>query len=279
VVSYICEDIPIYFIERSNFYVTPIGFFIHHTLHLSIYIILPFTVFPLVQFFVLWGRVLDEFQYAMFVQMVGFSQICFVAFLSLFVFSCFLLKGTQSNAMIMNSSLESFFALFSGFLAPLPSLTLAPVRWLSYMSPALWGYVGVAYSVANKQFPGDCGPSTTSTETTCFISQSGNAMIYGLGFQDLDPFVAWIILVGWSITFFFLSWLVLARPWHKGAVKLRASPAPGAQNALVALGEIAAAEQVIFKNTVQEYRSGALSPAKRRSSTSLQEEATHENES
>jgi ABC-type multidrug transport system ATPase subunit len=268
VVSYVCEDIPIYFIERSNYYVTPIGFFIHHILHLSIYIILPFTVFPLVQYFLLWGRVLNEFDYAMFVQMVGFSQICFIAFLSLFVFSCFLLKGKTSNAMIMNSSLESFFALFSGFLAPLPSLTLAPVRWLSYMSPALWGYVGVAYSIANRQFPGDCGLGTTATETTCFISQSGNAMIYGLGFEDLDPFIAWIILVSWSVLFFFLSWLVLARPWHKGAVKLVPAQSDEAQNALTALGEIAVKEQEVFSQAVDDYKKGTLSPTRRKSNLS-----------
>ena len=274
VVSYVCEDIPIYFIERSNFYVTPIGFYIHHILHLTIYIIIPFTVFPLVEYFLLWGRVLNEFSYPMFVQMVGFSQICFVAFLSLFVFSCFFLKGTQSNAMIMNSSLESLFALFSGFLAPLPSLTLAPVLWLSYMSPALWGYVGVAYSIADRQFPGDCGPSTMSTETTCYLSQSGNAMIYGLGFQDLDPVTAWIILVSWSVVFFFLSWLVLARPWHKGAVRL--VPLKDS-DALATLGEIALREQEIFQKTVQQYRTGTLSPSRRKiSSNSILDEADQE---
>jgi ABC-type multidrug transport system ATPase subunit len=263
VVSYVCEDIAIYFIERSNYYVTPIGFFVHHILHLAIYIIIPFTVFPLMQYFLLWGRVLNEFSYPMFVQMVGFSQICFVAFLSLFVFSCFLLKGKTSNAMIMNSSLESLFALFSGFLAPLPSLTLEPILWLSYVSPALWGYVGVAYSIANRQFPGDCGPSTTATETTCFLSQSGNAMIYELGFQNLDPFIAWIILVGWSVMFFFLSWLVLARPWHKGPIKLVPVPCQGATDAFEALGNIATAEQEIFLKAVQQYNTGELASPRR----------------
>ena len=274
VVSYVCEDIPIYFIERSNYYVTPIGFFLHHILHLIIYIVWPFTVFPLVQYFLLWGRVLDEFSYRMIVQMVGFSQICFVAFLSLFVFSCFFLKGQSSNAMIMNSSLESLFALFSGFLAPLPSLTLAPVLWLSYMSPALWGYVGVAYSIANRQFPGDCGPSTTATETTCYLSQSGNAMIYGLGFQDLDPIVAWITLVCWSVMFFFLSWLVLARPWHKGSVRLVPVAAEGAKNALISLGEIAEKEQQIFLKSIQEYNSGQVSPRRVKSSAAMAREDT-----
>lgn len=258
VVSYVCEDIPIYFIERSNYYVTPIAFFIHHILHLVIYIVMPFTVFPFVQYFLLWGRVLGEFEFRMFVQMVGFAQICFVAFLSLFVFSCFFMKGNQSSAMIMNSSIESFFALFSGFLAPLPSLTLAPIRWLTYVSPAMWGYVGVAYSVANRQFPGDCGPATTSTETTCALSQSGNVMIYGLGFEDLNPITAWLFLVLWSVAFFFLTWLVLARPWHKGAVKLVV--ADGGQAGLETLAVISAKEQEIFAKSVADMQNGTLSP-------------------
>ena len=245
VVSYVCEDIPIYLIERSNYYVTPIAFFIHHILHLTVYIIMPFTVFPIVEYALLFGRVLDDFKWKMFLGMVGFSQMCFVAFLSLFVFSCFFLRGNQSNAMIMNSSLESLFALFSGFLAPLPSLTLAPIRYMSYLSPAMWGYVGVTYAIANVQFPGDCGTAASATESTCALSQSGNLLIYALGFNDLNPITAFLVLLGWSILFFFLSWLVLARPWDKGPVKLMVVSGPG-EEGIEALARIAQVEQENF---------------------------------
>ena len=265
VVSYVCEDIPIYQIERSNYYVTPLAFFIHHILHLSIYIVLPFTVFPFIQYFLLWGRVLDTFEYAMFIQIVGFAQICFVAFLSLFVFSCFLLRGNQSNAMIMNSSIESLFALFSGFLAPLPSLSLAPIRWISYLSPAMWGYVGVTYSIANVQFPGNCGGATSSTESTCALSQSGNVLIFALGFDELDPITAWGILVGWSIAFFFLAWLVLARPWDKGPVKLVVAGGTG-QEGLAALGQIALVEQKNFKTAISDFGKKNISDSSNESS-------------
>ena len=254
VVSYICLDFPIYLIERSNYYVTPMAYCLHHVLHLFIYIVWPFTVFPLVQYFLLWGRILGYFDIHMFNQIVGFSQICFLAFLSFFVFSCFLLQGNQSNAMIMNSSIESFFALFSGFLAPLPSLTTAPIRWLSYFSPALWGYVGVAYSVANIQFPGDCGPSTTPSESSCYISQSGNSLIHSLGFDSFNPHMAFFILIAWILLFSSLSWLVLARPWHKGAVKLACSPS---ELGIEFLGKIADREQAIFIDAVNDFKSNA----------------------
>ena len=255
VVSYVCEDMDIFFIERSNYYVTPLCFFIHHILHLTIFIILPFTVFPFVQYFLLWGRVIDtNFNFNTFLQLVGFAQICFIAFLSLFVFSCFLLKGKQSNAMIMNSSLESLFALFSGFLAPLPSLTLAPIRYMTYMSPAMWGYVGVAYSVANVQFPGNCG-ATSSTEVTCALNQSGNILIYNLGFDELNPITAFIVLVLWSIAFFFLSWLVLARPWDNGAIKLVVANQAG-EAGLEALSQIACVEQEKFMKSITHFSEG-----------------------
>jgi hypothetical protein len=183
--------------------------------------------------------------------MVGFSQICFIAFLSLFVFSCFLLKGKSSNAMIMNSSLESLFALFSGFLAPLPSLTIAPIRWLTYMSPAMWGYVGVSYSLTNIQFPGDCG-GTSGQEVTCALSQSGNALIYSLGFNEVNPVTGFLFLSIWAMVFFFLSWLVLARPWDKGAVKLVVNGKKG-EDGLEALGRIGIAEQGKFKKSLDSY--------------------------
>jgi hypothetical protein len=93
-------------------------------------------------------------------------------------------------------------------------------------------------------------------------------MIYGLGFEDLDPFIAWIILVSWSVLFFFLSWLVLARPWHKGAVKLVPAQSDEAQNALTALGEIAVKEQEVFSQAVDDYKKGTLSPTRRKSNLS-----------
>ena len=263
VVSFVCEDMNIFFIERSNYYVTPLCFFIHHILHLVVYVVLPFTWFPFIQFFMLWGRVLDDYPFSMFLQMVGFSQICFVAFLSLFVFSCFFLKGKTSNAMIMNSSLESLFALFSGFLAPLPSLTLAPIRWLTYMSPAMWGYVGVTYALANVQFPGDCG-STASTEVTCSLNQSGNALIYSLGFDQLNPITGFVILVVWSVCFFLASWLVLARPWDKGAVRLVVAGEYG-EKGLESLGRIAIVEQGKFAKNLENF-------SKDKSSTPLTED-------
>jgi len=251
VVSFVCDDMNIFFIERSNYYVTPLCFFTHHILHLVIYVVLPFTWFPFIQFFMLWGRVLDSYSFSMFLQMVGFSQICFVAFLSLFVFSCFFLKGKSSNAMIMNSSLESLFALFSGFLAPLPSLTLAPIRWLTYMSPAMWGYVGVTYALANVTFPGDCG-STSSSEVTCSLNQSGNALIYSLGFDALNPITGFVILVVWSVVFFLASWLVLARPWDKGATRLVVAGEYG-EKGLEALGRIALVEQAKFAKSLDNF--------------------------
>jgi len=212
---------------------------------------MPFTVFPFIQYFLLWGRVLDEYKFSMFLQMVGFSQICFIAFLSLFVFSCFFLKGKSSNAMIMNSSLESLFALFSGFLAPLPSLTLAPIRWLTYMSPAMWGYVGVSYSLANIQFPGDCG-ATSGQEVTCSLNQSGNALIYSLGFNEVNPITGFLFLTIWAVVFFFLSWLVLARPWDKGAMKLVVNGKRG-QDGLDALARIAIGEQAKFQKSLDNH--------------------------
>jgi hypothetical protein len=116
----------------------------------------------------------------------------------------------------------------------------------------MWGYVGVTYSIAGVQFPGDCGPATSATETTCFLSQSGNELIYSLGFNDLNPITAFVVLIGFSIVFFFLSWLVLARPWDKGPIRLVVAAGSG-EEGLEALESIAEIEQVQFKSAVANF--------------------------
>lgn len=100
-------------------------------------------------------------------------------------------------------------------------MTIPPIKWLTYASPALWGYVGVTYSIANTEFPGNCGNTYSNTEVTCSLQQSGNLIIFDLGFNNLSPLWALIFLVAWITVFFFSSWLLLARPWDKGARKAK----------------------------------------------------------